>query len=177
MDLTASAYDQLGWAFGAIQAGTYAGENTTQIWERLRSGAAAAGLETVGLSATDVSQLRGWAGAIAQASDNLGNADPNASLDSSMIAYAPWSMGPDTLALAPEYWARVQMTTQDEQGNITTGWTTMTGINSLDMTAESFNQMVQLNAEAAALAEGGTGTPKGQLLSTGRVELLVAPQR
>jgi hypothetical protein len=174
--LTDRAAAALGWAFGAIQGATYEGLNTTDIWQRLRDAAESQGLSTVGLSAADVSSLRGYAGQMKAASDALGAADPSLGIESSMVGVAPWSMSQATLNAAPEWWARVEMTVADEQGNMTTGWVTMTGITSLNMTAGDLNQMIQANAEAAAVQEGAGTTPRGTLISTGRVELLVAPQ-
>jgi hypothetical protein len=164
------------WAFGAIQASAYEGATTADVWAGLRDAAAAAGLESPGLSAADVSVLRGYAGQIADATRQLAEADPALGLESSMVGVAPWSMDQNTLNVAPEYWARVEMTVADEAGVQSTGWVTMTGINSLNMTAGDLNAMIQANAEAAAVSEGTGTTPRGSLVSTGRVELLVAPQ-
>lgn len=176
MALSDKAMSNLGWAFGSILSGAYNHSSTSDIWSALQDAAASQGLETVGLSATDVSQLRSYASQMVDAAGQLAAADPAAGLDASMIGYAPWSMDVNTLAVAPEYWARVEMTTADEQGAQTTGWFTMTGINSLDMTAGDLNSLIQLNAEAAATGEGPGTTPRGSLISTGRVELIVAPQ-
>ena len=176
MALTSRAMSALGWAFGAIQGAAYQGMTTADLWQNLRDAAEAQGLETVGLSAADVSSLRGYAGQIKAAADALASADPALGLESKMVGYAPWSMDQSTLNVAPEYWARVEMTVADEQGNQSTGWATMTGITSLDMTAGELQQMIQANAEAAALSEGTGTTPRGTLIATGRVELLVAPQ-
>lgn len=176
MALSDRAMSNLGWAFGSILGATYDGATTSEIWQSLRDAAQAQGLESVGLSASDVSQLRGAAGAIVAAAGNLASADPSLGLTSDMIGIAPWSMGQDTLNTSPEYWARVEMTVADENGVLTTGWTTMTGINSVNMTAGDLNTLIQANAEAAAMSQGPGGTPRGTLVSTGRVELLVAPQ-
>lgn len=176
MALTERAQSALGWAFGAIQGAAYQGLSTAEVWQSLRDAAESQGLSTVGLSAADVSSLRGYAGQIKSAADALSAAEPSAGLESGMVGYAPWSMSLNTLAVAPEYWARVEMTVADEQGNLSTGWMTMTGITSLDMTAGDLNAMLQANAEAAAVSEGTGTTPRGSLVSTGRVELLVAPQ-
>lgn len=176
MPLTDRAAAALGWAFGAILGSAYAGETTADVWDRLRSASEAAGFETLGLSASDVSSLRGYAGGIVRAADSLASAGPGDAITADMIGVTPWSMGLGTLAVAPEYWARVEMTVADEQGNESTGWFTMTGINSLNMTTGDLDQLVQLNAEAAAISEGTGTTPRGSLVSTGRVELLVAPQ-
>lgn len=176
MALSDRAMGNLGWAFGSILGATYDGLGTADIWQGLKDAAEAQGLSSVGLSAADVSQLRGAASAIVQASDNLAAADPSLGLTADMIGIAPWSMGLDTLNTSPEYWARVEMTVADEQGNLSTGWTTMTGITSVNMTVGDLNALIQGNAEAAAMSQGPGGTPRGTLVSTGRVELLVAPQ-
>lgn len=176
MALTDRAAAALGWAFGAIQGATYQGLGTADIWQALRDAAESQGLSTVGLSAADVSSLRGYAGQIRNAADQLSQADPSLGLEPSMVGYAPWSMDQNQLNVAPEYWARVEMTVADEQGNQSTGWVTMTGITSLNMTAGDLQAMIQANAEAAAISEGTGTTPRGSLISTGRVELLVAPQ-
>lgn len=176
MALTDRAASALGWAFGAIQGATYQGLSTSDIWQALRDAAESQGLSTVGLNAADVSSLRGYAAQIRNAADQLSNADPSQGLEANMVGYAPWSMDQNTLNTAPEYWARVEMTVADEQGNQSTGWVTMTGITSLNMTAGDLQSMIQANAEAAAISEGTGTTPRGSLISTGRVELLVAPQ-
>lgn len=175
MALSDRAMGNLGWAFGAIQASAYAGESTAEVWARLNAAAEAQGLTSVGLSAADVSQLRGYAGQIADAARQLEAADPGLGLTSGMVGLAPWSMGLNQLEVAPEYWARVEMTVADEAGNQSTGWITMTGINSLNMTAGDLNTLIQANAEAAAISEGTGTTPRGSLVAVGRVELLVAP--
>lgn len=176
MPLSERAQSALGWAFGSILGAAYEGLSTADLWQSLRDAAESQGFSTVGLSGADVSQLRGYASQIVRAADSLAAADAAAGIDSSMIGYAPWSMDLNTLAVAPEYWARVEMTTADEQGNLTTGWVTMTGINSLNMTVQDLNTIIQGNAEAAAISEGTGNTPRGTLISTGRVELLVAPR-
>lgn len=176
MALSERAMGALGWAFGAIQGAVYEGLSTADVWQALRNAAESQGLDTLGLNAVDVSQLRGYAAQMRQAADNLQNATPENSIDASMIGYAPWSMSQDTLNVTPEYWARVEMTVADEQGNTSTGWTTMTGINSLNMTAGQLQGIIEGNAAAAALSQGTGTTPKGTLISTGRVELIVAPQ-
>lgn len=176
MALSDRAMANLGWAFGAIQGAAYQGLTTSQLWDSLRNAAESQGLSTVGLSASDVSQLRGYAGQIADASRQLADGDPGLGITSGMVGYAPWSMDLNTLAVAPEYWARVEMTVADENGNLSTGWATMTGITSVNMTVGDLNTLIQANAEAAAISEGQGKTPRGTLVATGRVELLVAPQ-
>jgi hypothetical protein len=165
----------IGWAFGAIQASAYAGESTQEVWQRLNDAAEAQGLPGVPLSVPDVSILRGFAGQVANAAGNLAAADPELGITSDMVGNMPWSMSLNTLQAAPEYWARVQMTVADEAGNLSDGWMTMTGITSINMTAGQLNQLIQQNAEAAAISEGSGNTPRGALVSTGRVELIVAP--
>lgn len=176
MALSEGAQGAVSWAFGAIQASVYAGESTAEVWSRLNDAAQARGLDKPPLSIFDVNELRHQAGEVASAAGALADATPDQSIDSTMIGFAPWSMDLNTLAAAPEYHARVEMTVADEQGNRSTGWITMTGINSLDMTVGDLNAIIQANAEAAAIAEGTGKTPRGSLVSTGRVELLVAPQ-
>jgi len=176
MALSDRAMNALGWAYGSILGGAYNGATTSEIWDSLRAAAEAQGLDTVGLSAVDVSQLRSYASQVVSASNSLASADPSQVIDSSMIGYQPWSMDLNTLANAPEYWARVEMTTSDEQGNLQTGWITLTGINSLNMTVGDLNTIIQGNAIAAAATAPDGSSYGGDFVSTGRVELIVAPQ-
>src|SRR5579872_1926969 len=154
MALSDRAASAPAWAFGAILGAAYEGATTADVFSSLRDAATAAGLESPGLNAIDVGQLRGLAGGIVRASAALASADFSQRIDSSMIGQMPWSMDPSTLAVAPEYWARVEMTTVDEQGNQQTGFMTMTGINSLNMTVGDLNTIIQGNAVAAALQTG-----------------------
>jgi hypothetical protein len=77
--------------WGVIEAGTNAGMNTQQLWEAIHEHAGASGLDTPGVSAAEVSIMRGLAGRIRQSGRNLANAQPTYGIDSSMMARAPWA--------------------------------------------------------------------------------------
>lgn len=61
-----------------------------------------------GITATDVSQARGAAGQMVTAHNNLANADPNAQIEASMIARAPWSVTSNVAGVSEQYRIRVQ---------------------------------------------------------------------
>ena len=174
-ELSDRALAALGWAYGAIQGATYQGLGTADIWQSLRDAAESQGFSSVGLSGADVSVLRGYAGGMKRASDTFGAADAGQPLTADMIGVQPWALPGASFNAAPEWWARVEMTVADEQGNLSTGWATMTGLDLRGLSVGDITRILQANAEAAALQQGEGTTPRGTLISTGRVELFPAP--
>lgn len=77
--------------WGAIESATLAGESTQGIWEAIHAQAEESGLASPGVSASEVSIMRGLAAGIRQSGRNLERAQPTYGIDSAMIGRAPWA--------------------------------------------------------------------------------------
>lgn len=109
MDLTPGLSKVIARYGGAIQAAAGNHLSTADVWQAIRDSAAAQGLETLGVSATDVSRARGIYGGMIRAADTLASAERDAPIDSSMIGQAPWSPPLDVQAAAPEWLATFKL--------------------------------------------------------------------
>lgn len=116
--------------FPAIVSAAADGASTAQVWDAIRGAAgnmASQVLSTTlgrepteqevlqsakglldGISATDVSAARGAAGQMVSAHANLVGGDPDAQIDSSQIARAPWSQTTNVAGVNEQYRIRVQ---------------------------------------------------------------------
>lgn len=116
--------------FPSIVSAASSGASTAEVWGAIRDAAGGIAAQVLGttlgrepteqevldqvgkllggISATDVSQARGAAGAMVSAHSNLINGDPNAQIESSQIARAPWSTTTNVAGVSEQYRIRVQ---------------------------------------------------------------------
>lgn len=76
--------------WGAIQASVAQRATTAELFSAIRGAAGLAPGESLGVSASVISQLRGMAAGIRNASEALGSAAPDQAIGPSMISGVPW---------------------------------------------------------------------------------------
>lgn len=139
--------------FGVVEAGTIAGENTAQIWQRIRDAAAAQGLSSPGITIQQVNQLRASANLIKAATGRLGKGYGPSPIEGSMIGEAPWAR-PLNQRQATQMWQARFEHTFIEGGEQSTHWRTVTFTNELPGSVEEFNQAIFDDAAGMADAYG-----------------------
>lgn len=77
--------------WGDIESGTFAGESTADIWQRIRDRAESMGLDRPGISAQDVSKIRAAAGGVRSAATRLAGAPDEESTLGRYVGLAPWA--------------------------------------------------------------------------------------
>lgn len=89
--------------YGAILAGARAGLGTADLWASIRQTAEAQGTPLSGVSAANISTLRGFAGAQIKADAALAAAPFGSTIDASMIALAPYARSAAEMNAAPRF--------------------------------------------------------------------------
>lgn len=112
--------------FGSVQASTFAGLSTADVWQEIRDAADAQGVDLSGVSAADVSQLRGIANAARSAMNAFQRADPNAGIVGDMIYSAPWTATPTGGEVLPAYRVRYQLVVTAASGEEQVLWQSYT---------------------------------------------------
>lgn len=135
--------------WGVIEQATRDRLGTAEIWQAIREQAAASGLDSPGVTAQDVSRLRGLAGNVRATSARLENADTGYALDSTMIARAPWARPLAERNTLPLYQVRFEHTTENN-GETTTEWRTVMFRNTLPTTVGELIDALQQDAEQMA---------------------------
>jgi hypothetical protein len=92
--------------WGAIAESARSGWTTAQLWGAIRAAATEAGMESPGISAIDVSKLRGVAGRMEAAAQTLQSAGRDTTIDARMIADPPWSRPLNVQAEGRQYQVR-----------------------------------------------------------------------
>jgi hypothetical protein len=146
--------------------------NTADLWGAIRDAAEAAGLASPGVSASAISVVRGQAGRIAAATENLAAAQPELGLDASMIAQAPWSRPLADQNTTPLYQVRFESTVITPEGGTLTQWQTTMVQGSLPGTVGDLTDLVTQDAQLMAAAGGGPGTPRGNLAGIGSISVI-----
>lgn len=149
----------LGRYWSEIYGGAAARLSTSDMFTNIRQRAADLGLPSVGVSAAAISTLRGYATGIIRAADALGNADPSAPLDSSMIAATPWGRSLAAQNAMPVFNVAFQHTIQQDDGQTVSVWHTITFTGVLPSTVADLQEAVA--SEAALLARESAGTSPG----------------
>lgn len=167
-DLTQPVKTALARYWFQVIGGASAGQSTAQIFESIRARAADLGLSSVGVPATAISTLRGFAGRMLGASRALNAAQDSALLESKHIAEAPWSRSLNAQAAMPVYNISFNHTIQLDDGSIVDKYQTITVSGALPGSVGDLRIFVSGEAQLLA-AEGGaadSGTPRGTSLGT-----------
>jgi hypothetical protein len=135
--------------WGPIEHGTLAGENTAQIWQRIRDQAAALGYDTPGVGARDIAYLRSQAVGIRTARDQLERAGEQDLITGEMIGSVPWSRGLASQNVVPKWQVRFEHNIVVD-GRETTVWRTSMFTGSIPRSRRELE--TDLNADAANLA-------------------------
>ena len=123
-DLNIRQQRALGTYWGVIQAAAAQHMTTADLWAAIRGAAEQAGLASPGVNASDISVLRGYAGAMVRAADALAASEPGLGLTSSMIATAPWARPLAEQNLSPMFQATYKITGLSPTGAPVEGWLT-----------------------------------------------------
>lgn len=120
-----------------------------------------------------LSQLFSVARKIGNATTALGNAEGGASIDSTMVAEAPWSRSAAEQAAMPMWQARVTMTYTDPAGVQQEGIAVVNISQVLPSSVASLQAQMELRVGDQLSAPPGTGTPRtGALDSITSITLL-----
>lgn len=175
MALGSSLRAAIGTAWRSVQSGVQRGMSVFGIGERIQSGLEQAGLPPTLIDTSVVDQLAGMAQGIESATQNLGNAPPDALIDSSMVSLAPWSADLNTFNAAPGYRAHIEVQYIDAAGEPQTAWRYVTGIRDVNMTVAEFQAAMRLNAEAMMVGTTPGGGIGGTVTGIGDISITVAP--
>lgn len=135
--------------WGVIEQATRDRLGTAEVWQAIREQAAAAGLDSPGITAQDVSRLRGLAGGVRATATRLENAEPEWGIDGGMIANAPWARPLSERNTLPLFQVRFEHTVQNN-GQTTTEWRTVMFRNTLPTTVGELTEALEQDAEQMA---------------------------
>lgn len=148
--------------------------STADLFGNIRNRAADLGLASVGVGANVVSTLRGYASRMISAASSFAKAGDDIALTGNHIAEAPWARPLTEQNAMPVYHIGFDHTIELEDGSTITTRQTIIVTGSLPDTVGGVRDLV--SSEAALMAaEGGpadSGTPRGQSLDTGGIQIL-----
>ena len=146
--------------WGSIEGAVSDRVSTADLWAITRAAAEAEGVTLSGISAVDMSRLRGMAASARNAQEVFNAANPESTVVSGMIATAPWARNLEQQALAPRWQIRFEQTVT-ELGQTTTVWRTVFADSVLPATVAELIAQVAGEAEAIAAdynqESGGVG--------------------
>lgn len=172
-ELSKGVRTALGRYWSEIIGGAANKESTSAIFGRIRARAAELGLPSVGVGASDISKLRGYASAMVRAQTTLASTDPTRAVTAAVIAETPWSRSLTERNTLPIYNVQFQHTVQLDDGSTVTKWHTISIPGVLPATVGELQARVAGEAQLMA-AYGGdaqSGTPHG--VSLGVSDLMV----
>lgn len=102
--------------WGVVAESARQGWSTATLWDAIRGAAASLGLDSPGVSASQISTLRGMAGQLQAASDRLQVSPGSFALTGDQIATPPWARPADVMNAAPQYQIRYLSTVATDQG-------------------------------------------------------------
>lgn len=143
-------------AFGAIQSAVNNRAGMGEIIAAIRGAYEAMPGPTPTINPVDVSQLRSYAAGIRNATAAFAAANPEWSLDSSMIAQTPWGRDLAAQAAAPDWQVRFLADVTDELGNSTQLWRSVLIPGTLPASKQALLDEVEAAAQAMADEYGVT---------------------
>lgn len=155
-----------GLYWGVVENAARNGLGTAEVWTAIREHASTLGRQTPGITAQDVSRLRGEAGGIIRAERTLGAARPDQSIGADMIAQPFFGRSLDVQNTLPIYQVRFQHEL-DVNGERQTLWRTVTFRGSRPPTVGQLADAVEQDAAELAESYGQThlGIGSMQLLA------------
>lgn len=161
MDFTPGQLQLLAY-WGTIQQAVSERASTADLWASVREVAAAEGVQFIGVSATDMSSLRGLAAGQRNAMETLQAAGPNQAIDATMIATDLSTRNQAAQNLAPSWLVRFE---QDITvgGQLQTVWRTSTIDGFLPATKSDLLSQVTTDAQGMADDYGVTHVGIGRM--------------
>lgn len=172
-DLPPGPRKALGLYWGVIQHAAAQHLPTADLWAAIRGAAAEAGLERPGVSAADVSTIRGYAGAMTRAAEALAKSEPGLGITPSMIATAPWARSLAEQNIAPRYqvtYAREALTAEGVQ---VSQYSTSIFDGALPDTVGELQNAILADAVDMLAATPPEETPTTQILGVSNLTVLV----
>jgi hypothetical protein len=165
----------LGRYWPEVYGGAAARLSTQDLFQNIRDRATDLGLPSVGVSASVISTLRGYAAGMIRAADRLNAADPTSIVDSTMLSTPPWARSSVEQAAMPIYHIGFDHTIQDDSGNLVTVRQTIVLTGTLPSTVGELTGLVSSEAALLASESPGTsaGTPHGTSVDVGNLALMV----
>lgn len=172
-DMSDAVRVALGRYWPEVYGGAAAKLSTQDLFQNIRDRATDLGLPSVGVSASAISTLRGYASRMIASAGRLNSADPSRQLDASLIEEPPWSRSPAEIAAMPVYHVGFDHTIQDDQGNLTTVRQTIVLTGVLPSTVGELTGLVASEAGLLASESPGTsaGTPHGTSVDVGNLAI------
>jgi len=149
--------------------------STQDLFDNIRTRAADLGLPSVGVSASAISTLRGYASRMIASAGRLNGAPADRTIDATMLAAPPWARSAADQAAMPVYHVGFDHTIQDDEGNLTTVRQTIVLTGVLPSTVGELTGLVESEAALMASESPGTsaGTPHGTSVSVDNLALTV----
>lgn len=123
---------------------------------------------------TGITQLYSMASNIIRAQNTMASSPDNVSIDASMIGQAPWARSEQEQTASPLWYAQVQTTYVDPEGNQMQGWQTVMIPQVLPSSVGSLRAQLELRV-SDMLAAPTTGSPtQGQLVSVDTIRVMAA---
>lgn len=135
--------------WGVVMSAATQHLTTANLWSAIRDAAAQAGLPSPGVSASAISVIRGQAGKIVRATEQLAAAQPELQLTSAMISQAPWSRPLSEQNTVPMYQVRFEQVIATPEGQQTI-WRTSMVQGELPATVGGVQDMVAQDASNMA---------------------------
>lgn len=164
MDLTPGQIKALVY-WGVIESAVTKRASTADLWDAIREAAAAAGRPSVGVSASDISRLRGIAASQRNTAENLDRARPGDVITSSMIAQDIAARPLQDQILAPSWIVRFEHDVTID-GQLQTFWRSSVIDGSLPPTKGQLRSQIEADASAMADDYGVTHIGVGRMQIT-----------
>lgn len=136
--------------YGAARGAAAERASTAEFIAALRAGASALGLSELGLNLQSINQLRSAAVRQRNAQERFQRAPDVNAIDASTIGQVPYGRGLAEQAALPIYQVGIQLHTIDDEGEVSSRYTTVRFTGQLEMTKADLLGQVQQDAEALA---------------------------
>ena len=157
--------------WGNIQSAVSQRAGTAELWDAVRQAAAAEGVVLRGVSATDMSGLRGLAATQRNASANLLRAGPGEVITGLMISQDLSSRDLVAQALAPSWIVRFEQDL-NVSGELLTVWRSSVFEGSLPLTINDLRNTLDTDAEQLlAASSGGVDATTATHLGVGQIQI------
>lgn len=135
--------------WGVIELAAETRASTADLWSWIRDAADELGLASPGVTVQGVSELRGRAGQIQEASRQFARLGPNQRVRGATVAHPPWQRDAGSRRAQPKFAVRYRHTVS-RGGVLETAWKTSVFLGTLNHTAGQLLRDVELDARHLA---------------------------
>lgn len=136
--------------YGTARGAVAARLNTQDFYQALRDAAGSFGLDSLGLSFSDVTQLRSAAARQRNAQEAFTRSPASNAIDASMIGTPPYARSLEAQAALPIYSVGITLHTVSDEGEVSSRYTQVRFTGQLPPTKADLLAQVQQDAEALA---------------------------